>query len=319
MRGDAEPSLPAERKRLRSLKSTFNHSKERHSMSLGRNDLCPCGSGKKFKKCCMNSFPRNTVPASSPAEMNRRIAYEGRVGWERKEWCEGFIFWKTEQLGKITTGQKQIEASTGNRISCSKGCWFCCSQHVGASLQECDAIVYWLHKHEDVCKAFLSRYPAWRSRLHDNEDVFQQVNQAGRASLSQPHDIQAHEKFMQKGEAYRQLNILCPFLGDGTCSIYPVRPFVCASYVVVSPPEYCKSSSNKDPILLLGAPSPALQLPYFRGPKDFVMFSPAPLLVYEIINGGFIYLNDLPGLNGLENEAFSDPMIRAQLTSAYGN
>jgi uncharacterized protein YchJ len=20
---------------------------------IGRNDLCPCGSGKKFKKCCM--------------------------------------------------------------------------------------------------------------------------------------------------------------------------------------------------------------------------------------------------------------------------
>lgn len=26
---------------------------ERYS-SVGRNDLCPCGSGKKFKKCCMN-------------------------------------------------------------------------------------------------------------------------------------------------------------------------------------------------------------------------------------------------------------------------
>jgi uncharacterized protein YecA (UPF0149 family) len=22
---------------------------------LGRNDLCPCGSAKKFKKCCMKS------------------------------------------------------------------------------------------------------------------------------------------------------------------------------------------------------------------------------------------------------------------------
>jgi uncharacterized protein YecA (UPF0149 family) len=22
---------------------------------LGRNDLCPCGSGKRFKKCCRNS------------------------------------------------------------------------------------------------------------------------------------------------------------------------------------------------------------------------------------------------------------------------
>ncbi|HZU29759.1 MAG TPA: SEC-C metal-binding domain-containing protein [Candidatus Angelobacter sp.] len=22
---------------------------------LGRNDLCPCGSGRKFKKCCLGS------------------------------------------------------------------------------------------------------------------------------------------------------------------------------------------------------------------------------------------------------------------------
>ena len=22
-------------------------------MEVGRNDLCPCGSGKKYKKCCM--------------------------------------------------------------------------------------------------------------------------------------------------------------------------------------------------------------------------------------------------------------------------
>lgn len=26
-----------------------------HSHKIGRNDPCPCGSGKKFKKCCLNS------------------------------------------------------------------------------------------------------------------------------------------------------------------------------------------------------------------------------------------------------------------------
>jgi preprotein translocase subunit SecA len=25
------------------------------SEKIGRNDLCPCGSGKKYKKCCMNN------------------------------------------------------------------------------------------------------------------------------------------------------------------------------------------------------------------------------------------------------------------------
>lgn len=27
--------------------------------SIGRNDPCPCGSGKKYKKCCINKRPRN--------------------------------------------------------------------------------------------------------------------------------------------------------------------------------------------------------------------------------------------------------------------
>ncbi len=27
----------------------------RDSPKIGRNDPCPCGSGKKYKKCCLNS------------------------------------------------------------------------------------------------------------------------------------------------------------------------------------------------------------------------------------------------------------------------
>jgi tetratricopeptide (TPR) repeat protein len=37
---------------------------------IGRNDLCPCGSGKKYKKCCMASdeaAARPAKPAAAPA------------------------------------------------------------------------------------------------------------------------------------------------------------------------------------------------------------------------------------------------------------
>jgi uncharacterized protein YecA (UPF0149 family) len=27
--------------------------------NVGRNDLCPCGSGKKYKMCCMTQVPRS--------------------------------------------------------------------------------------------------------------------------------------------------------------------------------------------------------------------------------------------------------------------
>ena len=286
-------------------------------MKPGRNDPCPCGSGKKFKKCCINASPPISGPDISTIELNKLTAYEGKVGRERKEWCERFISWKKEQLKILTARQKIIEESTGNRISCSKGCWYCCSQHVGASLQECDAIVYWLYQRDDILESFLYRYRNWRNRIRKHENVFQQVAQAGSMSLSHPDDEKSHKLFIQKAEVYGQLNILCPFLQNGICSIYPVRPFVCAIQIVTSPPENCKPSVDKTPDVILGAPSPALQPSYFRGPENNLVFSPAPLIVFEIINGGYIYLNDIPGLNGLENEAFNDPKIRSLLKRAF--
>jgi protein O-GlcNAc transferase len=35
--------------------------------SLGRNDPCPCGSGKKFKQCCLGKAALSTPPADAPA------------------------------------------------------------------------------------------------------------------------------------------------------------------------------------------------------------------------------------------------------------
>lgn len=37
-------------------------------MKIGRNDLCPCGSGIKYKKCCLNGTPRPQArPIQKPA------------------------------------------------------------------------------------------------------------------------------------------------------------------------------------------------------------------------------------------------------------
>jgi SWIM/SEC-C metal-binding protein len=34
------------------LEKALNPSEPIRSEKIGRNDLCPCGSGKKYKKCC---------------------------------------------------------------------------------------------------------------------------------------------------------------------------------------------------------------------------------------------------------------------------
>lgn len=42
--------------------------------TIGRNDLCLCGSGKKYKKCCLDRAPASaSIPAEiSPSELVRR-------------------------------------------------------------------------------------------------------------------------------------------------------------------------------------------------------------------------------------------------------
>jgi Fe-S-cluster containining protein len=258
---------------------------------------------------------RPQLRTQSPYIINERIAYEGHVGRERKQWCEDFIKWKEKRIQDMSNAQASKVSETGKCISCSKACSFCCSQHIGATVQECDAIVYWLSQHPDVRERFLKRYPVWRSRIRQHEDVFQHANLTGNVAVADPFDKYASAEFMKAVLSYLKLDIPCPFLDDdGSCSIYPVRPLVCASLVVTSPPEYCKASSPEVPQLLLWKDSNEIQPPYFRGPKDKMIYSCAPLLVHEILHGGYIYLNDLPGFNGLESEALTDPEVRGILT-----
>jgi len=51
-------------KRLKALKENIARRKEKdtvHSYSIGRNKPCPCGSGKKFKKCCARNNPDKSI------------------------------------------------------------------------------------------------------------------------------------------------------------------------------------------------------------------------------------------------------------------
>lgn len=43
----------SQKKREMKFKKQYKESKiVRNTEKVGRNDLCPCGSGKKYKKCC---------------------------------------------------------------------------------------------------------------------------------------------------------------------------------------------------------------------------------------------------------------------------
>jgi hypothetical protein len=49
------------------------------SKKIGRNDLCPCGSGKKYKKCHINSVPQN-----SEEQRMFDLYFSDHKEWERQ-------------------------------------------------------------------------------------------------------------------------------------------------------------------------------------------------------------------------------------------
>jgi len=50
-----EPKAPSKDKSALRLLDSFGTPHREPLRNVGRNDPCPCGSGKKFKKCCLNS------------------------------------------------------------------------------------------------------------------------------------------------------------------------------------------------------------------------------------------------------------------------
>jgi SEC-C motif-containing protein len=64
--------------------------KENVTMQLGRNELCHCGSGKKYKKCCLNPKMK-TIVQSQHTNLSPTKLVEARVAAFRTN-NFGFIF-----------------------------------------------------------------------------------------------------------------------------------------------------------------------------------------------------------------------------------
>src|SRR6266850_7428294 len=81
---------------------------------IGRNELCPCGSGKKFKLCCLGGVSNNTqVPPTSGRFRFEAGSYSGPGGfvpsiacleqWQPNKWRYHFVLVRLDV-------QSQLEA-----------------------------------------------------------------------------------------------------------------------------------------------------------------------------------------------------------------
>ncbi len=136
-----------------------------------RNAPCPCGSGLKYKRCC-GAGGSGLPPAIA---RTRALAYQGEMGRQREAFCREYTAYKQAELRAIATGLRQTLAARGQTVTCGKGCAACCHVYVVATLQECEAIVYYLYQHGDILLSFLRNYALWKAAVMGIRDTFQET------------------------------------------------------------------------------------------------------------------------------------------------
>jgi Fe-S-cluster containining protein len=128
------------------------------------------------------------------------------------------------------------EINQGETISCHKGCndGVCCCQLVPLSPPE----VFFLLD-------YIQSFPPIRRNVIESR--FQEIRKAMEAHglverLKEIEDTQEHQVLAYD---YFRMGMPCPFLENGSCSIYSLRPFACREYNIISSPELCADPFKK--------------------------------------------------------------------------
>lgn len=281
---------------------------------IGRNDPCPCGSGKKYKKCCgaVSQSPTVMKKEIDYFKLNREIAYKGKIGRMREDFCVRYIKHKQEVIRDIEKTQIEMAKSKSETITCQKGCYFCCVQYVDASIQEGEAIVYYLYQNESVLNNFLQVYPTWREKVRNIGDSFKKmIHHWQKAEDTKWKDKEILQAGLDEIGHYAMANILCPFIHNSLCSIYEIRPYTCVGYFATTPAEWCNPvNPNKARRYQAFQRDTFADTSFYYQNLKHPVQSFMPVMVYQMLNYGLIGMPDIPGLENLPYEIMNDPEVR---------
>ena len=280
---------------------------------MGRNDPCPCGSGKKYKKCCgaLSAFTSSEFLSKSPLIINKAIAYKGNIGRLRERFCIQYVEHKKKAISVIEKSLREEAAAHNESITCSRGCSECCFLYVIASLQECEAIVYRLYQKQDTLLDFLRNYEAWSERVRRIESAFNTIVELSDQVHQLPDGDDAQSRFKSALHEYRLQKIPCPFLIGGSCSIYEIRPWSCAGLVSASPKEWCDPSHPNSQEVKCYKPETyfSAELHFYLSTKVDIYLGCLPVMVYQILEEGYGALSRIAGLENLKDVVMQDPEV----------
>jgi Fe-S-cluster containining protein len=215
----------------------------------------------------------------------QRKARQGEYGERRKEYTRQYRQVLELIFDEIGAEVRSYIDSGEGLITCNKGCGTCCSQFVSVNVSHALLITDYLYASERAMSTFLNGYNRW---LRDFENspkamsVLSNLEEYTTATSVVKHYPQ------ELCIVYHALDIPCPFLERGQCSIHAVRPVVCAAYFSVSPTEHCRPDSTIQPLILEVPPSQEYlrKLAELTDPRLSLHQEPLPKLVYKLLTQG---------------------------------
>jgi len=141
--------------------------------------------------------------------------------------------------GKITNAVLEVLNRDGCKIPCARGCWACCRYLVPLSIPE----VFRLNK-EVLARPVFKRRQMQQACLLAAKHILENsgpqifVNRTMEGNIGCPTDLEALSRW------YAGLNLTCPFLDEGVCSIYGQRPLACREYFIIGSPDVCAGKND---------------------------------------------------------------------------
>jgi Fe-S-cluster containining protein len=129
----------------------------------------------------------------------------------------------------VSRANKAAE-KTGRPITCRSGCGICCCQMVPLSPPE----VFYLAD-------YIGTLPSEQRKTVTEKFELIVKELDSRSLISRLLDPEYSDApVLAVAKEYFTLQLPCPFLVEGSCSIYEHRPVACREYNVTSPPECCR-------------------------------------------------------------------------------
>lgn len=239
--------------------------------------------------------------------IDRKQAFSGNIGKQREEFCAGFSRRKQESFRRIESEISDKIFARGETTTCRKGCSVCCVLYIEANIQECEAIAYYLYEHPQVLNSFLDRYERWREIIRGLGSPFSLCDRILHQRSQEKLTGSDQTALLSVLRRYQEQNIPCSFLDDRVCSIYEVRPYVCANHFVTTPEAWCRSENWCNSTF----PSrPKIYMTTIDEINDFSFYHRSlgkpvmgfmPTTVYRILTEGLNYIADATGLENLRS------------------